>query len=112
MSYRDRLKNLNLPTLELRRLWADLVQVFKITRGIDDLKLPHFLVRSTSDRTRGHTYKLVLPKVKTRMAQDLFHVRVVLPWNSLPQNVVNCDSVYCFRQKLKKLDLDRFLRYN
>jgi len=36
MSYTDRLLHLKLPTLKYRRLWGDMIEVFKLAHDIHD----------------------------------------------------------------------------
>ena len=58
--YEVRLNRLNLTTLETRRLRGDLIEVFKIFKGFDDIDLGIFFDLSKS-RTRGHCLKLFKP---------------------------------------------------
>ena len=51
------LKKLGLTTLETRRLRGDLIEVFKILKGYDDIGEDIFFVRSKSS-LRGHQLKL------------------------------------------------------
>ena len=53
----DKLRLLNLPTLEKRRLWADESLFFKLRNGLLDCTA-FSLLRSTCSRTRGHNFKL------------------------------------------------------
>ena len=55
--YDTRLKKLWLTTLETRRLRGDLIEVFKIVKGYDDIGEDIFFVRSKSS-LRGHQLKL------------------------------------------------------
>ena len=61
--YRDRLVALTLPTLKYRRYRGDMIELFKIVKGIyDNACTPHFdFVELSQDliRTRGNKYKLV-----------------------------------------------------
>ena len=43
LSYQERLRELNLPTLEYRRRRGDLIQMFKILHGIDDIDSSKFV---------------------------------------------------------------------
>ena len=59
ISYTDRLKKLNLPTLKYRRNRGDLIQVFKILNGYYNISWEDFFTLDT-DRThdtRGHSKK-------------------------------------------------------
>jgi len=38
LSYEERLQRLDLPSLETRRLPGDLIEIFKIFKGIDNIK--------------------------------------------------------------------------
>ena len=49
--------NLNLTTLELRRLYYDLVMCYKIVFNIVALEFSEFFARNTYLSTRGHPYK-------------------------------------------------------
>ena len=65
LTYEQRLQVLNLDSLEVRRIRADLVLTFKIIRGISRVKISDFFTVSTATKTRGHCYKLSMPKVRT-----------------------------------------------
>ena len=43
LSYEDRLKSLDLPSLQYRRRKADMLEVFKIVSGIDGISLEKFI---------------------------------------------------------------------
>ena len=58
LPYPERLKKLGLPTLEYRRQCADVLQVFKILQGIDNIDSDKFFTLSSYQATRGHSYKL------------------------------------------------------
>ena len=58
MSYADRLKELNLFSLEQRRLRGDLIQTFKILKGIDNVNPGDFFDLKKEKRTRGHKWRL------------------------------------------------------
>ena len=57
-SYEIQLKRLNLNSLELRQLRADLIWCYKIIFGLICLDVNEFCVLSTNSRTRGHALKL------------------------------------------------------
>ena len=42
LTYRERLKKLGLTTLETRRLHGDMIEVFKIFKDFDDVKVTDF----------------------------------------------------------------------
>ena len=52
--YEERLRELNLCTLEDRRLRADLIEVFKIVRGVSSIKPETFFVFDNKGVTREH----------------------------------------------------------
>lgn len=102
--YETRLKLLNLPSLEKRRLRGDLIETFKIITGRENVKLEDFFELATTDRTlRGHRYKLFVKRCNTTLRQNFFSQRVVNAWNSLPNEVVEATSVNCFKNRLDKL---------
>ena len=102
ISYQERLIRLNIPTLEYRRNRADMLQVFRIIKGIDNLKPETFFQFDTSKRTRGHSAKLVKPRVTTRLRQNSFSQRTINPWNALSEEVVSAETLNSFKDKLEK----------
>ena len=103
-SYEDRLRELNLFTLEQRRLRGQLIEVFKILRGFDNVDYRNMFELSEG-RTRNHGYKLVLKRYNRDLCGNYFTYSICNTWNSLPADVVNSDSVEQF-----KCRLDRVLR--
>ena len=77
--YLDRLKELNLWTLEERRNRADLIELFKIYKGFTTV---HFESLFTLDRTnnkgtRGHLAKLSKPRCQKDVRKYFFLHRVI-----------------------------------
>ena len=110
LTYSQRLKRLTLETLELRRLRTDLCQCFKIVHKIDDLNFDDFFSYCDTG-LRGHNLKLRKPKFRLEQRKHFFALRVVEPWNSLPESTVNAPSLRVFKKKLNSCDLSRFLKY-
>ena len=100
LSYSERLKQLGLPTLEYRRTRADVVQAYKLLKGID--KTDKELLTFSQTNTRGHQYKLFKPRANTRTRGNSFSHRVVEPWNSLSADVVEAPSLNAFKSRLNK----------
>ena len=63
---------MNLTTLETRRLRGDLIEVFKIFKGYDDLQPSKFFNLST-DLTRGHSFKLFKGRLNLDCRKFVFH---------------------------------------
>ena len=55
LSYVDRLKKLNLPTLVYRRARGDMIETFKIFNKYDSTVVPH--LHCNTSNTRGHAHK-------------------------------------------------------
>jgi len=97
--YEDRLRCLNLTTLETRRLRGDLIEVFKIFKGFDNVDPSTFFELSTAP-TRGHYLKLVKPTCKLDVRKLSFSHRVIEIWNSLDDTIVACDSINSFKNRI------------
>ena len=90
ITYEERLKRLELRTLEKRRLRGDLIQQYKIAHSIDHVKFEPPQPRADT-RTRGHDQRLAEPRHKgifISQRQHSFTCRIVKPWNELPQELV------------------------
>ena len=111
LSYQERLRELNLPTLYYRRNRYDLIQLFKIIAHIEDTDVAKFGLEFNDNNTRGHIFKLQKPRCNKSLRQQSFPVR----WNRLPDCVVESDTVPSFKTQLDKFlsgrrfDLDQIL---
>jgi len=107
MQYEDRLKELGLWTLEERRHRADLVEAFKIVKGLSDIPCAKFFEIDTASRTRGHCLKLIKTRFSTSHRQHAFSQRVINSWNSLDQSAVEASTVNSFKNALNRLRATR-----
>lgn len=98
-SYEERLRELNLPTLDYRRKRGDLIHLFKMIHGyhdIDSSKLFSF----NENTTRGHMYKISKPRCQKSLRLNAFPARCIDNWNRLPADLVNLEKVDSFKNKL------------
>ena len=100
--YEDRLKELGLYTVSHRFLRGDLIQVFKILKGIDNLNYNKFFVLRGNSCNRGHKFTIVKQRCQQNVRKYSFSHRVVNEWNSLPSIVVDSESLIQFKDRLDK----------
>ena len=102
MTYEERLKRLDLPTLLYRRERGDMIQVWNHFHSYDKSTLsPNF--RSLPRTNRKHPFQLTWnrPKDGARgRQQNSFYFRVSNKWNLLPHEVVGAESVDTFKSRL------------
>ena len=99
LDYQERLKQLNLPSLQHRRRRGDMIFTYKIIRGKVNLDVKDFFVLSQNN-TRGHPYKIRKQKATKRSTINCFSVRVINDWNSLPAEVVAAQTTNEFKNRL------------
>ena len=104
LPYELRLKKLELTTLEQRRDRGDLIQMYKIIYGLEDVRLIKGLNFVDSDHfTRGNSLKLRRELVKNCSPRFNFLTnRVVDNWNALSDEIVRAKNINCFKAKLDK----------
>ena len=113
LSYFERLRVLgSVETLELRRLKADLIMIYKIVHKLISLDFDEFFNLSNVSCTRGHCFKLTKPECNNNARQYSFACRCINAWNFLPMNVVSATSVSCFKAGLDTADFNKFLKYS
>ena len=98
--YEERLNELNLFSLTKRRLRGDLIQVFKIIKGIENMDMEKYFTIDTSNITRNNGYKIVGKRFQTNEAKHFFFNRVVNVCNGLPSNVIDCSTTDIFKKRL------------
>ena len=99
-SYSERLQILKLPSLVYRRNRGDMIQVYKYVNNIWDVHDDTFLKPTEETRTRGHKNKLYKDKWKTTIRGNFFSNRITNLWNSLPESVIDAESVQEFKVAL------------
>lgn len=102
-AYEERLKSLNLTTLETRRLRGDLIEMYKILKGFDKTSLN--IATNQMSSLRGHSLKLFKTRFNTNTGKYVFVNRTVDEWNKLSEDIISCNTVNSFKNKL-----DRYLR--
>ena len=103
LSYLERTKQLGLWTLEERRNRADILEVYKMARGLSRLQFSAFFDLDSSHRTRGHVLKLVKRGCDTDLRRHFFSERVFQRWNGLDDDTVSAESLNSFKNRLSKL---------
>lgn len=112
LSYSERLRFLEIPTLKFRRIRGDMIEVFKILNGFYDNSVAPVLLRNHDTRTRGNDLKLVHSRSRLDIRKYNFSSRIVGLWNMLPNWVVLSESVNSFKNNLDKFWLPQDLYYN
>ena len=102
LTYSSRIQRLKLPSLEYRRQRGDRIQVYKIMAGLERIPVSCFFAPAEQTVTRGHRFKLQVPLARSRVRGQAFSVRTVNNWNSLPDTVVEADSINQSKTRLDK----------
>ena len=111
-TYKQRLRSVGLTSLAARRERGDLIQTFHTVKGINNVeKNKWFQFRSLSsaratrstvtvDETGQQERENVLFKESVRVAtrKNFFMVRVVDPWNELPDEIKSQKNVNAFKR--------------
>lgn len=103
LSYEERLMRLQLWSLEERRNRADLIEVFKMLKGLSSVSYGRFFNIASDGKTRGHSLKLVKKRFSTSIRQHFFSERVINRWNSLDEDTVSVQSLNGFKKRLNML---------
>ena len=98
-TYEERLSETGLTTLVQRRKRGDLIETFKLIKGITHVDYTHFF-KINENMGRGHMYKFVKNRSRLNVRAHFFSQRIVNDWNKLPTDVVNADSVNSFKNRL------------
>ena len=106
-TYEERLRELGMETLEQRRLDQDLIQTYKILKGVHHVDKSTWFQQAPvegNQRTRategGHNVVRVNSPLEIR--RNFFSQRVAERWNSLPRTAKKAKSVREFKNIIKK----------
>ena len=107
-SYSDRLKLLDLESLEVRRIKRDLIFLYKILCNFVDVNFSDFfkINNFSSQSLRRHHFHINRQAIaKTNVRHNFFTYRVIKYWNELPEDIVSSLTLDGFKSRLRNWDL-------
>jgi ribonuclease P/MRP protein subunit RPP40 len=107
LPYPERLKVLKIPTLAYRRFRGDMIEVYKLLHGKEDIEYTKFFDLNPNT-TRGHSLKLKKKSFKKDVRKHFFSQRVITPWNLLTDEIVTAPSLNTFKNRLDIFMKDQF----
>jgi len=77
-----------------------MILVYQILNGLHNIDSSFFFSLTVYQSTRGHSFKLSKQHFHKNIRSHALSVRVINDWNSLPDNIVNANSLASFKQLL------------
>ena len=106
--YIDRIKEMKLPSMEYRRKRGDMIQCFKIMKGLVRIEKEELFCMQPHYVTRGHDQNFLRQQAKRSARAISFSLRTIRNWNNLPQDVIDAPSVNVFKNRIDSAWKDRF----
>ena len=107
--YRDRLERLGLDIMEIRRIRADLVLMYKMVYGLIDIDYNDYF-SINERRSRGNSIKISVQHCRIDCRKFFFVNRTTMIWNSLDDQIVKLDNIVKFKRALLNCDFSSFCR--
>ena len=109
LPYEERLKELNLYSLEERRMRGDMILMYRLLSGDLDIDYRRFFTyvqpNTQTEKLRSYNRHSKIVKAYHSSTKDIdvrrnfFSQRAINPWNSLPESVVSSESIKAFKWK-------------
>jgi hypothetical protein len=110
LNYKERLLQLEMKTLESRRLREDLLLAYKILFGLVDTNPQDVsTIANSGYDTRGHKYKLLASHSRVDVRKYFFPERVIPVWNNLAATETDFVNLQAFKYFIAKADFSNFL---
>ena len=109
LTYEDRLRRLNLPSLQHRRRRGDMIFAYKIMTGKVNLE-PKKIFTMANRTMRSHQYKIQKTKITKFVSANAFSNRIVKDWNTLPSKIIMSQTTDNFKNNLDDLWKDEIFK--
>ena len=96
LSYAERLRSLDLFSVQGRLLRADLILVWKIFNGKCGIS-PEQIFTLNRSTLRGHPLKIYVPRTELELTRRFFSTRVISEWNLLAADTVTASTLDSFK---------------
>ncbi len=100
LPYGERFRRLNLFSFERRRLHGDLIFAYNIFHGRLYFPQAKFFEAQGERNLRGHDFKIRHCSFRLLRSKGAYAVGLPVPWNSLPNHIVNAPSLGAFKWSL------------
>ena len=100
LTYEERLRKIDLPTLTYRRFCGDMIETYTILTEKYDSEVSKFIKLREDSYTRGHQFKIFKCRPRLNIRKYSFCMRVVDLWNGLPSSVLEAETVSAFERRL------------
>ena len=104
-TYEQRKIALGLTSLEERRARGDLIDVFKIIHGFENIQRDQFFKLESEvhdHELRGSELKIHVPQGGNTRRRKFFVIRIINQWNELPRNLVRRQPISTFKSGLDR----------
>jgi len=100
LSYPERLECLGSWSLDKRRNRADLIEMFKMDKGLCGIWFESMFEGSSTKHLRGHEYR---HRANLDVPRYFFTEQLIGRWNSLDHQTLNASTVNGFKSGLSRL---------
>ena len=76
--------------------------MYKMVNGLVDVNYKDIFVMNNNERTRGHNFKLSMQRSVSEIRRNFLTSRVVVPWNNLPNYVMQSQNIPQFKRNYDK----------
>ena len=99
----ERLKLLNWPTLEQRRLSSSLIEGYKTINKLNGLDPVAFFTFAHDFRPlrANHRFKLKFASANLNSFKHSFFMRIIDKWNTLPKDIAEAENLNIFKNRLR-----------